>query len=346
MILFGMPAAQVLLFGFALNNDIHEAAYAVLDQAKDPLSRRIIENMDASGYFHLVGELSRENQIAQVFQSNSARLVIIFPDHFQEDLEDGRNPSVRLVSDASDPNLAQELVSYASSILSASMGQSKTDSQPASQADPDIRMLFNPQLQSVYMFVPGVMGLILLLVSAMMTSLTIAREKELGTMELLMVSPLKPVHILLGKVMPYWLLSFINALIIVLLGVLVFHMPLNGSVFLLALSCLLFSITALSLGIFISARANSQMTAMFASMLGLLLPTILLSGFIFPIENMPLPLRIISLAIPARWFIVIIKGVMIKGVGLDILWLPFVVLAGMTLILMIASIKSVKSRLT
>jgi drug efflux transport system permease protein len=345
LILFGMPVAQVLLFGFALTNDISEAKFAVLDESKDAGTLQLQEKMDASSYFHLVKELKNEKEIPGIFQRNEARLVIIFPQDFSEKLQEGKDPAIRLVSDASDPNLAEELISYASSIIQDYVQKQRVNIQTTPMVVPQMRMLFNPELKSVYMFVPGVMGLILLLVSAMMTSLTIAREKEFGTMELLLVSPLKPIHIIVGKVAPYWLLAFINSMIIILLGVFVFHMPLNGSVILLVLSCLLFSFTALSLGIFISARANSQMTAMFASMLGLLLPTLLLSGFIFPIENMPWLLRMISYIIPARWFIVIIKGLMIKGTGIALLWKSFLILIIMTIILMIAGIKSVKSRL-
>lgn len=210
---------------------------------------------------------------------------------------------------------------------------------------PQVRMLYNPEMRSVYGFVPGVMTLILMLVSAMMTSITIAREKEMGTMEILLVSPLQPVQIILGKATPYLVLTMLNALLVVLLGLFVFQMPLNGSPVLLALECTLYMFVALALGIFISTRAANQQQAMFLSALGLMMPTMLLSGFIFPRESMPWPLQKIGGAIPATWFNQIIKGIMIKGVGLDHLWFPTAILGLMALIFIGLSVRNFKSRL-
>ena len=178
------------------------------------------------------------------------------------------------------------------------------------------RMAYNPEQKGVFTFVPGVMTLILMLISAMMTSVTIAREQELGTLEVLLVSPLRPIQIILGKTAPYLVLSMVNAAVIVLLGVFVFGMPMRGSIMLLALECLLYMFVSLSLGIFISTRARDQMGALFMSALGLMMPTMLLSGFIFPRESMPQVLQAVGTAIPATWFNPIIKGIMIKGVGL------------------------------
>ncbi|MCB0733267.1 MAG: ABC transporter permease [Bacteroidetes bacterium] len=345
LILFGMPIAQVMIFGFALNNEVENAGVVVFDQSGDYESTRLINHLDQSSYFYIERVGHRMDDIEAAFKQGKARLAIILPNHFGRKLLRGEHPAIKIISDASDPNQAQVLTSYATAIIMAHVGDraSVQAELPIVQVVP--RMMFNPELKAVYMFVPGVMGFILLLVSAMMTSLTIAREKELGTMELLLVSPLRSAHIILGKVTPYWLLSFLNALIIILLGIFVFDMPMNGSVLLLAGSCLIFSLTALGLGIFISARSNSQLTAMFISMMGLLLPTILLSGFIFPIENMPIILRVISNIIPAKWFIILIKGLMIKGSGLSVLWKPLSVLSLITLLFGVAAIKSVKPRL-
>jgi ABC-2 type transport system permease protein len=345
LILFGMPIAQIMIFGFALNNEVHNAGLVIFDMANDYESTLLKNKYEASEQFYIEKVCQTSEEIHESFKEGNARIGIIIPKNFASDLQNGEQPQIKIVSDASDPNLAKTLTAYASAILLRHVrerGIFKGD-LPIIETVP--RMIFNPELKAVYMFVPGVMGLILLLVSAMMTSLTIAREKELGTMELLLVSPLRSWHIILGKVTPYWLLSFLNAMVIVLLSVAVFKMPLNGSILLLIIGSLLFSLTALALGIFISARTNSQMTAMFISMLGLLLPTILLSGFIFPIENMPLPLRVISNAIPAKWFIIIIKGLMIKGSGWAALWKPFGVLIVITAVLGLAAIKNVKPRL-
>lgn len=346
LILFGMPLAQVMIFGFALNNEVDNAGMVIWDMSGgDYESIQLQNRLDASSYFYTTAITHSEKEVEEAFRSGDARLAVIIPERFGEKMLNGEKPAIRIISDATDPNQAQVLTSYASAIITAHVKGRAQTVQEAPVVTPVPRMLFNPELRAVYMFVPGVMGFILLLVSAMMTSLTIAREKELGTMELLLVSPLYPAHIIFGKVTPYWLLSFVNAIVIVFLGMSVFGMPMNGSVLLLTGSCLLFSLTALSLGIFISARANSQMTAMFVSMMGLLLPTILLSGFIFPIENMPWVLQAISNIIPARWFIIIIKGLMIKGSGLAVLWKPIGILALITLVLSAAAIRSVKPRL-
>ena len=195
------------------------------------------------------------------------------------------------------------------------------------------------------MFVPGVMTIILMLVSAMMTSISITREKELGTMEILLVSPLKPVLVIVGKVVPYIFLSLINAIVIVVLSIFIFKMPVQGSLFLLGVESVLFIITSLALGILISTISSTQQTAMMISLIGLMLPTILLSGFIFPITSMPLPLQIISNIIPARWFIVILKGIMLKGIGITYLWKETVILVVMAIFFLVLSVKKYKIRL-
>ena len=195
------------------------------------------------------------------------------------------------------------------------------------------------------MFVPGTMALILMIVTAMMTSISITREKEMGSMEILLVSPLRSIQIILGKVFPYVLLAFINGVVIIALGYFVFDMPVNGSLALLLAETLLYILMALSLGIFISTKSNTQQVAMFISMFALLLPTILLSGFIFPVENMPWPLQWLSTIIPAKYFVILSKSIMIKGVGFLYVWKETLVLAGMTFIFIFLSVKSFKYRL-
>jgi len=206
-------------------------------------------------------------------------------------------------------------------------------------------MMFNPSLKSVYLFVPGLMAMILMLVSALMTSISITREKESGTMELLLVSSLRPVQIIVGKVVPYLLLSFVNVVTVVSLAYFVFGVPCRGSVVLLFAESLLFIMTALSLGIMISTITNSQQVAMMISLAGLLLPTVLLSGFIFPIHSMPWPLQAISHIIPARWYLVIVRGIMLKGAGIAVLWKETLILLVMTVLFMAASIRKFSERL-
>ncbi|MCB0760716.1 MAG: ABC transporter permease [Flavobacteriales bacterium] len=345
LILFGMPVAQVMIFGFALNNEVENAGVAIFDMSMDYESTLLINHIDVSSYFFVDRTCRNIECIEDAFRTNTARLGIVIPADFGSKLWRGENPAIKIIGDASDPNQAQVLTTYAKAIIQSHLAERASVTIELPILRSTSRMVFNPELKAVYMFVPGIMGFILLLVSAMMTSLTIAREKELGTMELLLVSPLRSAHIIFGKVAPYWLLSFVNAIIIVLLGIVVFDTPMNGSVVLLTMSCLLFSLTALALGIFISARSSSQMTAMLISMMGLLLPTILLSGFIFPIENMPVVLQVVSNVIPAKWFIILIKGLMIKGSGINMLWKPFAILLFITVLLSIAAIRNVKPRL-
>ena len=210
---------------------------------------------------------------------------------------------------------------------------------------PEVKMLYNPNLKSHYMFVPGVITLILILICALMTSVTITREKEFGTMEVLLVSPLRPLQIILGKVVPYFILSFINVLLILGLSWLVFELPVKGSLALLLAECMLYILMSLSLGILISTVSKSMQQAIFISLIGLMLPTILLSGFIFPIENMPKIYDYVSMIMPPRYFIIIIKNIMIKGTGLMYIWKETLILIAMTLVFIGLSVSNFKIRL-
>jgi ABC-2 type transport system permease protein len=345
VILFGMPVVQVLLFGYAITNEIKDVKVSVIDQSYDIASQAITRDLFASGYFIRGENINSTHDIEDSFRKGKNNMVVVIGPEFAERLETGNHPSIQLIADASDPNTASLLVSYASGIINSySRDIIALKNVPVVMAEP--RMLFNPSLKSVYMFVPGIITILLMLVSAMMTSISIAREKEMGTMEVLLVSPLKPVQIVAGKVMPYVLLSFINAVTILLLSHFIFGVPINGSVFLLLTETILFIILALSLGIFISTVSNNQQTAMMLSMFALMLPTILLSGFIFPVENMPEVLQWLSLIMPPRWFIIIIKAIMLKGSGFAYFWKETLILVFMTVIFILASIKKFKIRLS
>jgi ABC-2 type transport system permease protein len=213
------------------------------------------------------------------------------------------------------------------------------------QIIPEVRMQYNPELKGVYMFVPGLIAMLMMLISALMTSISITREKELGTMELLLASPLRPVQIIIGKVFPYVFLAFTNACIILFLGNTVFGVPVAGSVFLLLMENLLYILMALSLGILISSITSSQQIAMMLSLVALMLPTILLSGFIFPVENMPVAMQVLCYAMPPKYFITIIKGIMLQGNGLEYLWKETLILAGFTTVFILISIRKFKTRL-
>jgi len=346
VIIFLLPIVQLLLFGKVINNDLQDSKIGILDQSHDNTTREITSKLLSSGYFLLGEELQADDDVEDVFRKGKVKMIVTFEPEFEKSLERDGKADVQLLADASDPNTARILTNYASGIINDYVKKEKLQNiQLPNQINTEVRMLYNEGLKSVYMFVPGIMAMILMLISAMMTSISISREKELGTMEVLLASPLKPIQIILGKVTPYLLLSFINTLTIILLGVFVFEVPIKGSFILLMAESFLFILMALSLGILISTVAPNQMVAMFISVLALMLPTILLSGFIFPIKNMPWPLQILSNAMPPRWFIVIIRNIMLKGTGILFVWKETLILMFMTFVFIGLSIKNFKIRL-
>lgn len=345
LILFGMPVVQLLIFGFVITNDIKDANIAIFDQSNDYNTTKITQKLLSSGYFKLAESLTKKGDIEQSFKSGKVKMIVVYESNFSEKLEKEGIANIQIITDASEPNTASLLVNYASGIVNDYLKEISPQNQMNIQITPKVRMFYNQDMKSVYMFIPGIMAMLLMLISAMMTSISITREKELGTMEILLVSPLKPIQIVVGKVMPYILMAFLDALIILALGYFVFEMPVKGSIVLLLAETILFILTALSLGIFISTVTKTQQEAMMISQVALLLPTILLSGFIYPIENMPIVLQWISQLMPPKWFITIIKNVMIKGTGFTFIWKETLVLILMTVFFIFLSIKKFKIRL-
>ncbi|RLD58482.1 MAG: ABC transporter permease [Bacteroidetes bacterium] len=345
VILFGMPIAQILIFGYVVTNEINNAKIAILDKSKDEVTKKITSKILSSSYFQLYDNLSSTSDIEKILKKGEVKEVIIFEPDFAQKLEKQNNAKIQIIVDASDPNTANILVNFTKGIINKYIQKENTQIQYPLQIIPEVRMMYNESLKGVYMFVPGTMALILMLISAMMTSISLAREKEIGTMEILLASPLKPIQIILGKVVPYLVLSFINAVVIIMLGNFVFGVPVKGSLLLLMIECILFILLALSIGIFISTKSSNQQIAMIISMFGLLLPTILLSGFIFPIQNMPKVLQIISLIMPPRWFIIIIKNIMIKGTGFLYVWKETLIMCIMIVAFIGLSVKNFKVRL-
>lgn len=344
-ILFGMPVAQILLFGFAITNEINNVEIGILDKSKDVETRKIIEKISASEYFTIANMVDNDNEIEEVFKKGEVKAFLVFEKGFAENLHALHLGKLQVITDATEPNSANTIVNYLQSIIQHYQQELNASAGQGIEIQVHTRLFYNEELKSVFNFLPGVMTVILMLVSAMMTSISITREKELGTMEILLVSPLKPAQVIVGKVFPYIFLSIVNALVILILGVTIFGMPIEGSLLLLALETVLFIVTALALGILISTISETQQTAMMISLMGLMLPVILLSEFIFPISSMPAPLQFISHIIPAKWFIVILKGIMLKGVGLTILWKETLILLGMMVFLIGLSIKKYKIRL-
>ncbi len=345
LILFGIPIAQLLIFGTVIKSEISDVHIAIYDQSKDETTLQITNKLLSSGYFLLEENLSNTQGIEEIFKKGKVKEVVVFESNFGEKLIREGSAQVQLIADASDPNMARLVTSYTTGIINDYIRKLNPNMEMPMQIEPEVRMYFNEEMKSAYMFVPGTMALILMLISAMMTSISITREKEMGTMEILLVSPLKPGQIIVGKVLPYLILSIINAFVIVLIGHFLFGVPVTGSFILLMLETILFILMALCLGILISTAAKNQMVAMFISMIALMLPTIILSGFIFPIENMPKILQWLSHIMPARWFITIIRSIMLKGTGLLFVWKETLILIGMTLFFVAVSVKKFKVRL-
>lgn len=339
MILLGMPVLQIILFGFAITTELNHSRVAVLDPSKDAVTTRITERIDENRYFSVVKELSSASDIETVFRHDEADIVVAFTPDFDANLSTGE-AGIQLVVDATDPNTGNMMAGYVQGIVGQAL-QSGTQSSPIVQT----HLLFNPQMKSAYNFVPGVMGLILMLICAMMTSISIVREKETGTMEVLLVSPIRPIFIILAKAVPYLVLSCVNLATILLLSVYVLHVPVEGSLWTLSFLSLLLIAVALSLELLISCVVQNQVAAMIVSGMGLMMPVMLLSGMIFPIESMPAVLQWISNIIPARWYIQAVKKVMIEGLGMAAVWHEALILSGMAALLIGLSLKKFKERL-
>lgn len=344
-ILIGMPIVQIILYGFALTNEVKNSRVAFFDQARDVSSQAISNEIAASRYFDLEANLGSYQEIEEAFKKGKIRMAVVFPKGFHQDLLHAHVAQVQLIADASDPNTANTLTNYATAIINDYGSTLAPDQKLPYTIETQLRMLYNPELKGAYNFVPGVMALVLLLVCAMMTSIAIVKEKEVGTMEVILVSPLKPFRIIIAKTVPYLVISLLNILSILLLSVYALGVPINGSLVLLLAESTLFIVTSLSVGILISNTAKTQQTAMFTAMMSLFLPTLLFSGFLFPIENMPLPLRLISNLVPSKWYFIIVKSVMIKGLGLMSVWKETAILIAMTVFLLGISIYNFKIRL-
>ncbi|MFM9909159.1 MAG: ABC transporter permease [Chitinophagaceae bacterium] len=344
-ILLGMPVIQIIIFGFALTNEVKNAKIGILDPAKDAASMALVSEIDASRYFEVVRNFNSINEIEKAFQRGTIKMAIVFPSQFEQDLNHLNKAQIQLLADASDPNVANTLTNYATAIIFDYQNRITNNRKLPYTISTEMRMLYNPQQKGAFNFVPGVMAMVLLLVCTMMTAITIVKEKEMGTLEVLLVSPMKPMMIVIAKAVPYLLLSIVNIASILLLSVYVLEVPINGSLFLLVAESILFILVSLSLGLLISSGAATQQTAMFISLVALFLPTIMLSGFMFPIENMPLPLRTVSNIVPAKWYYRIVKSVMIKGLGFSTVWKETLILFGMMLFFLGLAIRKFKIRL-
>jgi len=337
VIIFAMPIVLVLIFGYTVSNEFKGASMAVYDAAKDELSVDLVNHISSSGHFQLIEYVNSAKEIDESFKAGKTKVGIVIPSNFESQFYKENTSSLQIITDATEPNYAATLTNYASRMIISFQNEKAQLSNVPYQIDIQSRMLYNPKLVGAYTFVPGVVALILMLICAMMTSLTIAKEKETGSMDLLLVSPLPPLVIILGKVTPYTVLSFISAMGVFGMGYYIFDVPILGSLPLLLSLTLLYLLVSLALGVLISTSANSQQTAMMTSMFSLLMPTMLFSGFIFPIESMPTLLQYICQIIPAKYFIIIEKAIMLKGAGLESVMHPTIVLSIMFFALLLAA---------
>ncbi|MFT4024922.1 MAG: ABC transporter permease [Flavihumibacter sp.] len=345
LILFGLPIVQIVLFGFALSSEVKNIGIAIQDNAQDVHSVQLANKIRSSDYFNLQPPVTSYADIEQRFKSGSIKCALVFPARFGDDLYRPGGARIQLIADASDPNTATTLTNYLQSIIGDYQQQLNPATRPSYQIIPEIRQLYNEEQNGSLNFIPGVIALIFMIVSTALTSVAVVREKELGTMEILLVSPFRPVMVLVAKAIPYLVLSLINFIIILLLSVFLLNVGIRGNLALLFAESILFIITCLSLGLLISNVTASQQTAMLISMMAMMLPTMLLTGFMFPLENMPWIFRALSHLVPSRYYYFIIKEIMLKGLGFRYVWKETLVLLFMSLSLLGIALSKFKTRL-
>jgi ABC-2 type transport system permease protein len=339
-----IPVVQVIIFGYAIRTDVDRVRLAIVDRVPDAATLQLRSRFAATSTFQIAAVLSTPGDVDSLFRQGRAQGAVIIEPGFADNLGRGIPANVLIVTDATEPNTGSVVQAYALQVIQA-YERERATAPGGVRIVPSVRMRFNPTRESSNLFVPGLMAFVLTIISSLMTAITLTREKESGTMETLLVSPLRPWQIIVGKVAPYLAIGFISVLGVIAEARLVFNVPLRGSLLLLLGEGLLFILVSLSLGILISARTASQRVAMMGAMVGTMLPTMLLSGFIFPIESMPWPLRAISNIVPARWFVIVARAIMLKGTGLDYLWRETLVLLLMAAVLLTLSTRSFHERL-
>jgi ABC-2 type transport system permease protein len=339
---------QVLLFGSAIRTDVDRIRIAIVDPAPDDATLALRGRFSATDTFRVVAVVPRAADLDPLFRTNEAQAGVVLPVGFADDFARADGVSVQIVVDATDPNTGSAVRAYLEAVIRSFEREKVVRLKPDTtgvRIAATTRMKFNPTRESSNIFVPGLMAFVLTILASLMTAISLTREKETGTIEALLVSPLRPWSIIMGKVLPYLAIGVVAAVAIIVEARLVFGVPLRGSVFLLIFEALLFILASLALGILVSTRTSSQRVAMMGAMLGSMLPNILLSGFIFPIESMPWPLQAISKVVPGQWFVTVARGIMLKGVGLEYLWKETLILAGMSAVLLAISTRAFKARL-
>ena len=335
-IIFVVPVLQTLVFGFAVTTDVNNIPTAVMDLDNSFESRELVGRFASSGYFTIIATPSTPGAVQELLDRATVSVALQINRGFSADLKKGIPASIQVLADGTDSNTATVAVGYANSIIKKySQDLAETDASASARVDVRQRAWYNPELKSKNYNVPGVIAMVIMLTSLLLTSMAVVREREMGTMEQLMVTPLKPVELILGKTIPFAVIAFFDMVLITVLGVLMFNIPINGPLWLLPLSTAIYLLSVLGIGLFISTVAKTQQQALMASFL-FYMPAILLSGFMFPIENMPVIFQYLTYANPLRYFLVIIRGIFLKGNGFSILWpqmLSLFILGAVVLIL-------------
>ena len=329
MILFGMPIILMLIFGFAISTDVRNVRTVVIMSQIDHQTQRMINALDESEYFKVLYKVHTPAEAEQLIRNQKADMGIVFSTDFAS-----KYGGVQLITDGTDPNMAQQWTTYANAVIN------NTEAKAV-----NTKLLYNPQMKSTYNFVPAIMGTLLMLVCAMMTSISIVREKEKNTMEVLLVSPTKPLMIIIAKAVPYIVLAFIILIVILLMSTFVLGVPVEGSLFWIFVVSTLYILLALSLGLLISTIAKTQLVALLLSAMVLLTPIMMLSGMMFPIESMPEILQYVSAIIPTRYYTSAMRKLMIMGVGIENIYFEIIVLTSMLIGLMSLALAKFNKRL-
>ena len=329
LMLFGMPIVLMLLFGFAITNDVKNVRTVIVMNRANYATQQAVDRLSASAYFTITRAVATPAEARQLIQDQKADLAVVFSAHFSS-----LRPDYQLIVDGTDPNMAQQWSAYAGAVLSNPSGGAV-----------NTKLLYNPQMKSAYNFVPAIMGMLLMLICAMMTSISIVREKEKGTMEVLLVSPTPPLVIIAAKVVPYLILAFLILISILLMSAFVLHVPVRGSLFWIFAVSTLYILLALSLGLLVSNVAQTQLVALLLSAMVLIMPIIMLSGMLFPVESMPRILQYLSATIPTRYYISAMRKLMIMGVGVKQVLNEMLVLLGMFVALLTLSLAKFNTRL-
>jgi len=349
MIALALPVIMLLLFGYALSLDVDQIPTLILDSDGSPASRALIARFEGSRYFEILGFVDDYRSIENSIDRDECLIAVVIPKEFSRNLLTGKEVQVQLIIDGSDSNTASIALGYAEAIVAAhaSALQSAASNQKSGKPTPllveaQLRVWYNSDLKSQNYIIPGLLAVILMIISAMLTSLTIAREWEMGTMEQLLSTPLRPAELVLGKMSAYFAVGAMDTVIVIVVGVIIFEVPLRGNLFFLAVSCFIFLFGALCWGILISAIAGSQLLAYQLGMMTSFLPAFLLSGFIYSIENMPVPIQMFTFLVPARYFITLLKGIFLKGVGLEVLGIEVAFLTVFATLVFLTATRKIK----